>query len=124
MTWLIGLALKAGIPTKFAKPFVFAALAIGLLGLLWGAKCAYDRSIIKTHDAQREAQIAKVDRKADAKSAVERRADDARLTTETQEVKEAVNEARASGADPRAAYYKCIQLQQAARRSNQPPPDC
>jgi hypothetical protein len=124
MGFLLGLALKLGIPSRFAKGAVIAAiigLAIALLGL---GKCAYDRSIIKAHDAKQEAAVAKADRKADAKAAEQRRADDARSTAEDTEIKEAINEAKATGADPRAAYYKCVQLQQRARRDHKPPPDC
>lgn len=124
MTWLIGLALKAGIPARFAKFAVVAALFVGVIVLLGAAKCAYDRSVIKQHDAKIEAEIAKADRKADAKAAEERRADDARAVTEAQEITEAINEA---GPDPlarRNAYYECVRLQQAARRENKPPADC
>lgn len=124
MTWLIALALKAGIPQKYAKFAVVAVLVVLLIVGLGVAKCAYDRSIIKAHDAERDAAIAKADRRADAKSAEERRADDARSAAESQEIKEAINEARSEGRDARAAYYECVKLQQSARASGKPPPDC
>lgn len=124
MTFLLGLALKAGIPAKYAKFAVIAALVALLVVMLGVGKCAYDKRLIKTHDLEREAATAKADRKADTKAAEERRADDARATTETAEIKEAVNEARAEGRDPRAAYYECVRLQQAARASGKPPADC
>lgn len=122
--FLIGLALKLGIPARFAKFAVIAALVTLLVVGLGVAKCAYDRSIIKAHDAKRDAAIAKDDRKADAKAAEERRADDARSTDEAAQIKEAINEARAEGRDPRAAYYECVKLQQSARARGQPSPDC
>ena len=122
--FLIGLALKAGIPARFAKIAVIGSLIVLLVVGLGVAKCAYDRSIIKAHDAERDAATAKADRKADAQSAEERRADDTRLAHETNEVKEAVNEARVEGRDPRAAYYECVKLQQSARALGKPPPDC
>jgi uncharacterized protein YqfA (UPF0365 family) len=124
LSFLTGLALKVGIPQRFAKVAVIAALFVGVIALLGIGKCTYDRSIVKQHDAKVEAQIAKADRKADAKAAEERRADDARAVTESQEIKEAINEARQTGTDPRAAYYACVRLQQAARRANKPPADC
>jgi hypothetical protein len=124
ITALIGLALKAGIPAKYAKVAVFVVLAIAAVAAFALLKSCYDNSIIDAHDNKREATIAKEDRKADATAAVERRADDARLTKESQEVKEAINEARSEGRDPRAAYYECIRLQQQARARNQPSPDC
>ncbi len=123
MTFLLGL-VPSFIPAQFRKAAVFIALALALLAILGVGKCAYDRSIIKAHDAKREAVIAKADRKADAKAAEQRRVDDARITTDTQEIKEIISEARSQGVDPRAAYYRCIGLQQAARASNQPSPNC
>jgi hypothetical protein len=123
MGFLLGL-VPSFIPPKFRKAAVFITLALLVLAILGAAKCAYDRSIIKAHDAQREAAIAKADRKADARAAEQRRTDDARISTESQEIKEAINEARAEGRDPRAAYYECIGLQQAARRERKPPPQC
>jgi hypothetical protein len=109
---------------RFAKPAIFAVLALLIVGALWGGKCAYDKSIIDRHEAKQEAATAKADRKADTKAAEQRRADDTRLSTETTEIKEAVNEARRTGADPRAAYYDCVRKQQAARHSGQPPANC
>lgn len=122
--FLIGLALKAGIPAKFAKPAIIATLIVLLVVGLGVAKCAYDRSVIKSHEAERDLAIERADRKADAKAAEERRSDDARLTTEAQEIKEAINEAGNDPAARRAAYYRCVELQQSARARGEPPADC
>ena len=124
MTWLIGLALKAGIPTRFAKVAVIIAGAVLLITLLGIGKCSYDKSVVERHNARAEATTAKADRKADAKAAEERRADDARAVTESQEIKEAINEAGNDPAARRAAYYRCVSAQQAARRNGKPPADC
>lgn len=121
---LIALALKAGIPARFAKIAVIGTLIVLLVVGLGVAKCAYDRSVIKAHENERNAEIAKADRKADAKAAVERRADDARATAETQELKEAVNEAGNDAGARRRAYYECLAKLQAARARNQSPASC
>lgn len=121
---LIGLALKAGIPQKYAKFAVIAVLVTLLTAGLGVAKCAYDRSVIEDHEARQEAANARADRKADTKAAEQRRADDARTTTESAEIKEAIDEAHRTGADARAAYYDCVRRLQAARRNRQPPPSC
>jgi len=121
---LIGLLVGWGVPQRFAKPVLVGglfALALGSLGL---GKCAYDRSIIRQHDAAQDAATAKADRKADSHAADQRRSDDARSATEDTQIKEAVDEARRTGADPRAAYYECVRRQQAARRQRKPPADC
>jgi predicted lipid-binding transport protein (Tim44 family) len=124
VTWLIGLALKAGIPAKWAKGAVIAILIALLLAGLGIGKCAYDKRVIANHEAKQEAATAKADRKADAKAAEQRRADDNRSTAEATEIKEAVNEAGNDPAARRAAYYRCVQLQQSARKSGKPSPDC
>lgn len=122
--FLIPLVLKLGIPSKFAKPAIIAAIiALAVLALGLG-KCAYDRSIINAHEAKQDAANSKADRKADAAAAEQRRADDARLQTETQEVNHAVEKA---GNDPvarRNAYYACVRAQQLARAKRQQPPTC
>lgn len=123
-TFLITWALKAGIPAKYAKIAVIGALVTLLVVGLGVAKCAYDKSVIASHEAKQDAANAKADRKADTKAAEQRRTDDARSTKEETEIKEAVDEARRTGADPRAAYYECVRRQQHARAAGKPSPDC
>jgi hypothetical protein len=124
VTWLIGLALKLGVPQRFAKGAVIAALIAIAIAALGIGKCTYDKRVIANHDAKQEAATAKADRQADAKAAEQRRADDSRSTAEATEIKETIDEAKRTGADPRAAYYECVRKQQAARRERKPSPDC
>lgn len=121
---LVSLVTGLGVPLRFAKPVLGIIAALALIGAFLGLKSCYDHGIIGKHEAKQEAATAKADRKADTKAAEQRRADDARLTTETQEIKEAVNEAGSDPAARRAAYYRCVQLQQAARHSGKQPADC
>ncbi len=118
---LIGWIITKGIPAKYARFVAFAGLALILLAAMAGLKCSYDRNLIHTHDSKREATIAKADRKADATAAEQRRVDDARAVTETQEIKEAVNEAGPDAAAKRAAYYECLRKIQQARRDKLAP---
>ncbi len=114
---LIALLVRLGIAPRFAKPVLVIVGLIALLGAVWGAKALYDRSVIREHDAARQVKIAKADRKADEVAAVQRRVDDTRISTETAEIKEAINEA---GPDPEArrrAYYACVARLQQARAS-------
>jgi uncharacterized protein HemX len=124
MGFLIGLALKIGIPQRFAKAAVIAAMVIALIAALGIGKCAYDKRVIANHEAKQEAATAKADRKADAKAAEQRRTDDSRSTAEATEIKETIDEAKRTGANPRAAYYECVRKQQLARRTHKPSPDC
>lgn len=123
MGWLIGL-LAPTVGEKFARPVAYAALAFVLLAMLGIGKCTYDRAVIAKHEAKQDAANAKADRKADAKAADQRRVDDARLTTEQQAIKEAIDEAKRIGADPRRVYYDCVREQQRARAERKSPAFC
>jgi hypothetical protein len=109
---------------KLAGPVAYLILAIGAAILWFGGKALYDHSVISKHDAKVEAKTAKADRKADNHAADQRRTDDARATSEAQEIKEAINEAGNDPAARRAAYYECVRKQQSARSNRKPSPDC
>jgi hypothetical protein len=52
MLSLIEFAMNLGVPARFAKAAVFAVLGLLLVAALWGGKCAYDKSVIKDHEAK------------------------------------------------------------------------
>lgn len=120
---LIPFALKLGIPVRFAKIAVIGTLIVLAVALLGLGKCAYDRSVIKSHEARQDAANAKADRKADAKAAEQRRTDDSRLTQERTELQRSTDNAK-TDADRRLAFHRCLRLQQAARAANRKPPSC
>lgn len=122
--FLIPYVLKLGIPAKFAKPAIYAALITLAVLALGVAKCTYDHRIIAAHEAKQDAANAKADRKADQKAAEQRRTDDTRLQTETQEIKDAVQKAGSDPAARRAAYYDCVRKQQLARSKHLQPASC
>jgi len=109
---------------KWAKPVAIAAGVVLLLLAIFAAVKIHDHRVIKQHQAAQDAANAKADRAADQKSAVQRHADDNRVTAENQQIKEAINEARSEGRDPRAAYYDCVRLQQRARAAKLVVPTC
>lgn len=121
---LIARLIGLGVPAKAAKPILAVLGGLLLLGALWGLKSCYDHSVIDKHSAKQEAATAKADRKADAKAAETRLADQARETAEATQIKEALNEAGPDPAARRAAYYRCVRVQQAARAAHKPPADC
>lgn len=123
MSFLIGLALKAGIPDRFAKVAVFIAGALLLVGLLGGAKCAYDSRIIERHDDKRAVKVERADRKADASAAVQRQLDDRRIAQEAAQL-EKVQANAPTDLDRRLAKHRCLRSQQAARRDGKQPPAC
>lgn len=52
MLSLIAFAMKLGVPERFAKYAVIAAMVFGTLTILGVAKCTYDRNVIEKHDAK------------------------------------------------------------------------
>jgi hypothetical protein len=122
--FLLSLVGRLGIPPQFRKAALIGTAVALLIALLAIGKCTYDRSVIRNHEAKQEAATAKADRKADQKAAEQRRADDSRSTIEVQQIKEAVNEAGNDPAARRAAYYRCVRVQQAARKSGKQPASC
>jgi hypothetical protein len=95
-----------------------------IAGILFGGWSLIKHNIIEKHDLEQEAQIAKQKGEADSVAGDERSTDVTRVRRETDEIKEAVNDAKAEGRDPRAAYYDCVKLQQSARAANKPVPSC
>lgn len=114
---IIGLLVAKGIPLKHARPLAFAALALVLLGLLWGAKCAYDRAVIAKHEAKIEARA----RPATDKAADER-ARDAIANAKTEEELHAAIAAQPDQAiAPTSRALACARLRKAGIT---PPAEC
>jgi hypothetical protein len=121
---LVAMLIGWGVPARLAKPLLYGVGALLLILAIFAAVKIHDHRVIAQHQASQDAANAKADRKADASAAEQRRSDDARLTNETQEINNAVSEAKRTGADPRLAYYQCVRLQQAARAAKRVVPSC
>lgn len=121
--WLLTLAGRFGVPERFAKP-VLIALAVALAIIAAGiGKCAYDRSIIRAHDAGANLAAEKAGRAADQKAADQRQADTTRAASEAAQLDKVTTNAN-SPDDARRAYYRCVRLQQAARANGERSPAC
>lgn len=123
MTWIIARLIAAGVPERFAKPALIA-LAVILAVIAAGiGKCAYDRSIIRAHDAAANLAAEKAGRAADQKAADQRQADTTRAASEAAQLDKVTTNAN-SPDDARRAYYRCVRLQQAARANGERSPAC
>lgn len=95
---------------RFAKPLVFLGLA-ALIGLaLWGAKCAYDAHIIKTHDTEQENKTLKRVSGANDQAADERAADTIALEHKEQEAHDAIHQGPDAAPSPAAVRHNCERL--------------
>lgn len=113
-------------PLGKAAKLVGGGFALVLLfGLLFGLKTCVFSAHDQARDAKQEAVATKADRKADEKAAVERRADDTRISNETQALKD-VEEKHATDTPTarRVARQRCIRMQQQARAAGRQPPAC
>lgn len=124
MTWLIGLALKAGIPARFAKIAVIAALFVGVIALLGVAKCSYDRSVIRAHEAAATAKQAKIERKADANLETQKDKDEAAALERRKEIDNATKGIPDKAPSARQRARACVELRRQARAAGKAEPAC
>lgn len=116
MPFLIGLALKAGIPARFAKVAVIATLVALLIVGLGVAKCAYDKSVIEDH----EAKIARRAAPATDKAADERANDIIKQSQNEKEAHDAIQAQPDQPISPTSRALACKRLRDAGRN----PPAC
>lgn len=122
---ITSLALRAGVPQRFAKLAGIVALVVALAALLTLGKCSYDRSVIAEHEAAQEAAIAPVVRHADAKAAEARLSDQKRNQADEDAERAAVAPLPDARLSDRQRERACAILRrQAAERGHQSPAGC
>lgn len=118
IAWMIGL----GLPERFARPLLGALAVFAGIAILSLAKCSYDRRLIERHDDARDATIAAQGRAGEAQASDERRADDARISNETEEMDNATASMPDRAPSDRQRARACVILRQQARASGDPVP--
>lgn len=119
MSWLaVKGFMKAWWPFLLAAAVAIILLVVYLEGKSAGTSNA-DRARLKGNVKALEKK-----NKADAGAATSRVQDATRTVIEERELKEAIDEAKSQGRDPRAAYYECVRVQQRARKAGNPAPAC
>lgn len=125
MNFLIALALRAGIPDRFAKAATIAILMTIVIVGLGIAKCSYDRSIIQADRERAAVKDLKSARKADDKAAIRRAADQSRNAQEEREVRNAIEAQPHGDITPRQRARACVILcQQHRATGNRVPASC
>lgn len=124
MPFLIGLALKAGIPARFAKVAVIAAFVTLLIVGLGVAKCAYDKSVIERHEQKAQLEQAKRERKADANLEKQKDRDAAASEQRKKEIDDATRNIPDQAPSARQRARACVELQREAEERRQPVPAC
>jgi uncharacterized protein HemX len=124
VSFLIALALKAGVSQRFAKFAVIAALISALVVGLGVAKCAYDRSVIKAHEAKAEMKQAKRERKADANLQTAKSRDEAASQQRREEIDNATRNFPDQAPSARQRARACVELRRQAQERRAPVPAC
>lgn len=122
IAFLATLALRVGVPQRFAKLAAIAGAIIGAVILLCAARALLRELIISRHEAKVEAHAQKAGRAADARAADRRLADAERRHSDTEQLKGTLD---ATAPDPdarRRAFYDCLSRQRQARVDGQRPP--
>ena len=118
IAWIIAL----GVPQRFARPVLIAMAIVAAVLALGAGKCAYDRSIIATHDATQDAAISVQGRAGEAQAADERADDTARISNQSQEVTHATQAIPDRPVSDRQHARACVILRRQAAASGGPIP--
>ncbi|MFC0305282.1 hypothetical protein [Rhizorhabdus histidinilytica] len=125
LKFLASLAVRAGVPDRFARAIVAAGAICALVALLVLAKCSYDRRLIAAHDADQAARLAPAVRQADANAADTRISDQKRNQADEDAERAAVAALPAAGLSDRQRARACaILLRQARERGLEGAPGC
>lgn len=110
MASLLSLAVSAGVPQRFAKPVVVAALAVLAIAAFFGAKALYDRSVIRDHEQKQEVKQARREEKADANLYRQKSADEAAARQRQQEIDDATRDIPDQAPSARQRARTCLEL--------------
>lgn len=105
--------LTALVGAKAAKPVLIASAVVLLVLGLGIAKCAYDKSVIKAHDAKQNAETQNRKIEADENASEQRREDDTRIAEQEKEANDAIAKTNDSAPSDAALSHNCIRLRRA-----------
>jgi hypothetical protein len=110
---LFALVAGWGVPAKLVKPLIYGVLVVLVLGALWGGKCAYDKSVIDSHEAKIEQRA----KPATDQAATERAQETIAIQQHEQEMHNAIAAAPDQPIAPSSHVRACEQLRRAHRHS-------
>jgi predicted PurR-regulated permease PerM len=113
--FLIPLIIKMGIPQQFAKATLIASFVVLAIASLGIAKCSYDRSIIKAHDAALRAsneRLQATNQAATANEAATVITDTSNIAAIQKEQTNAINNATDSAPNAATIAANCVILRQ------------
>lgn len=112
---------RVGVPEPLRKAVAYASLAVGVLALLGLAKCSYDRSLIRNHDAEVTAETVKKDSAAKEQASEERANDTAVINQAEKDRNDAINKGPAVKPSPASVRHNCERLRRAGTDTSRIP---
>jgi hypothetical protein len=116
MSGLLALAIRLGVPQRFAGAAVAVVLFLLALAALELGKCAYDKSVIDNHEAKVERRAAP----ATDKAATERANDTIATAKHEQELHDVIQAQPDQPSSPTSRALACKRLSDAGKH----PPAC
>jgi hypothetical protein len=113
ISFLFPLLARVGVPEPLRKAVAYASLAVAVLALLGLAKCTYDRSLIRNHDAEVTAETVKKDSAAKEQASEERANDTAIINQAEKDRNDAINKGPAVKPSPASIRHNCERLRRA-----------
>jgi len=113
ISFLFPLLARVGVPEPLRKAVAYASLAVAVLALLGLAKCTYDRSLIRNHDAEVTAETVKKDSAAKEHASEERANDTAIINQAEKDRNDAINKGPAVKPSPASIRHNCERLRRA-----------
>lgn len=110
-----------GVPEPLRKAVGYATLAIALIALLGLAKCSYDRSLIRQHDAEVTAETVRQDSAAKEQAATERATDTATISKAQEERNHAINNGQPNKPSAASIRHNCERLRKAGADTSRIP---
>jgi len=120
MPWLLSLALRFGVPEKYAKQAVIAVLILLAFVAAFAAVKLHDRRVITNYDAKQEVQAQKAARRANDEAADQRATDTIAIAKKAQETHDVIQAQPDQPIAPTSRALACKRLHDLGRD----PPAC
>lgn len=121
ITFLTPILASLGVPEGLRKLVAWAGLIVLAVSVLGLSKCAYDRSLIRSHDAEVTAETLKKDSAAKEQAATERATDTETISKAEKERNDAINNGQPNKPSAASVRLNCDRLRRAGTDTSRIP---
>ncbi len=115
MESIIGFLITKGLSPKLARIVAIGGLFVLILSVMAGAKCAYDRNLIRKHDDAQEIKLQRKIAPANDKAAEARATDTIAIAETERKANEAIQSAPETAPSPASTALGCDRLRRAGK---------